>query len=304
MRYLTLLACLIVLVSCNPGGSDSSNRSPSSSSGSSSTTGLSARWSSSKLSSPLSVKVSNAFDSDFSSGDYDSDGYGPIRQMMKKWNESTTLYNFFQLGESNISNREYSKLTDYYYQDSSQFGIYKSNGWFSDVSSAALAVTQYYGNKTTSSTGEQYVEIFHADIVLNYSSYTFTTDKFDYSSYDFPTVILHELGHLLGLGHTTNSFAVMAPTLASYDAKRDLFYDKANIQSLYGSNNLAVKSLLKTNGASTFDTPSSPDDGELVRGVIELMPSGECKHFINGKLEKIHKTGHQHSTSFLKNKLK
>jgi hypothetical protein len=287
MRLAILLACLLALISCTP-ETETTNRSPASSSaGSSSTTGLPARWSSSKLSSPLSVKVSSAFDTDFTAGDYDSDGYGPIRQMMKLWNESTTLYDFFNLSEANVGNREYSNLTDYYYQDGAQFGIYKSNSWFSDVSSAALAVTQYYGNKRTSSTGSQYVEIIHADIILNYASYTFTTDRFDFGSYDLPTVMLHELGHLLGLGHYSHPYAVMAPTLASYEVKRDLFYDKTNIANLYGSNNLAVKSLLKTNGAIT--PTSHPDDGEIVRGVIELMPSGDCHHYLEGKLIESHK---------------
>ena len=42
------------------------------------------------------------------------------------------------------------------------------------------------------------------------------------SEYDFETVVIHELGHALGLGHSGDFDSVMYPYLGSGEAKRDL----------------------------------------------------------------------------------
>jgi hypothetical protein len=42
------------------------------------------------------------------------------------------------------------------------------------------------------------------------------------SEYDFETVAMHELGHGIGLGHSTDTFSVMYPTLANGNVRRDL----------------------------------------------------------------------------------
>lgn len=54
------------------------------------------------------------------------------------------------------------------------------------------------------------------------------------SAFDVETVALHEIGHILGLAHSSVAGAVMAPTVASNFTKRNLTADDiSGVQSLY-----------------------------------------------------------------------
>jgi len=53
---------------------------------------------------------------------------------------------------------------------------------------------------------------------------------------DLPSVVLHEIGHLLGLAHTSDPSAVMYPSIGPGMEKRALQEDDIQgIQALYGS---------------------------------------------------------------------
>lgn len=100
------------------------------------------------------------------------------------------------------------------YEDST-IGVYRVNQWPTSLPASALAVTQIIGIQKGQ--GEHLrVEIQHADILFNYDNFEFTTQ---YSwGFDFQTVILHELGHLLGLAHDDSSAqnSVMYPSISKY----------------------------------------------------------------------------------------
>ncbi|KAL8106280.1 hypothetical protein AgCh_029899 [Apium graveolens] len=62
-------------------------------------------------------------------------------------------------------------------------------------------------------------------------------DLKSYSAVDLESVVVHEIGHLLGLGHSSVEDAVMFPSIPSGARKVQLAGDDVDgIQSLYGSN--------------------------------------------------------------------
>ncbi len=60
--------------------------------------------------------------------------------------------------------------------------------------------------------------IYEADVRINatgtFQYFTESTDPSRYSEVDFESLIIHELGHVLGLAHVTASDSVMQPSLA------------------------------------------------------------------------------------------
>ncbi len=243
------------------------------------------RWTSGAIGGGLNVKVSTSFTDDFVAGDLDADGRNPMEQMMNAWNASTTNYTFFDIDNLTTSNKDYTSLTSF--KSDGEFGIYKSTDWFSNVSSSALAVTQYFGYRRNAGSSSEYVELYHADIIVNYRDHSFTLDASDNNAYDLHTVILHELGHFIGLAHESDysSDAIMLPYLGRSESKRALATkDADNIRSLYNVSTLSAGNFALK--ARSFFTDQEPD--EAIRGVIELRANGKCHHYINQKLTHIH----------------
>lgn len=71
---------------------------------------------------------------------------------------------------------------------------------------------------------------------------------------DLESVVTHEIGHILGLAHTSVKEAIMYPSLSPRTKKVDLKMDDVEgIQSLYGSNpNFKYSSLLESDSFSSW----------------------------------------------------
>lgn len=242
-------------------------------------------WRDGKL--PLNVYVSEEFENDFV-GFYDSETEkNPIEQIQQTWDASVSGKQFFNLDLAYVDNYQPSSMDGF---DDNEIGIYKSHTWYSDVSSGALAVTQFYALRRNIGTSNEYLDMQHADIVLNYSNYSFTMDENNNQDFDLLTVVSHELGHLLGLGHIDFNEAVMNSFLSKSEVKRELFsLDENAIQNLYEQG--SSSSSFSSNLLPSFSTAGGPhpDEGERVQGMIELMADGTCRHYENGHLT------HQHT---------
>lgn len=135
---------------------------------------------------------------------------------------------------------EFDAVEDNQYATSSSsladevFGLFRQRIWnFSTIGSTVLAYT---------SSLSQGNNIVHADIIFNFDTYLFADHDYPpvgvgENYVDFESVLIHELGHFLGLGHTSineDLDSVMLPTLKKGAARRELSYgDIEKIRSLY-----------------------------------------------------------------------
>jgi hypothetical protein len=223
---------------------------------------------------PLNVKMSTEFDADYTGVDLVA-GLNPLEQMAKAWNTGSTR-TLITTPFPAASTNGYTSTSSF---RDSEIGIYKSHTWFSTVSSNALAITQFYGVITSNAGLGQYIDLTHADIIVNYRDYgsRFTMTNNPFVDFDLPTVVLHEMGHLLGLCHETKRPSIMAPYYLT--TQRGLqTYDADLIKDIYIDNAISPFSVKNVNQNAL----SSPV-GTEVKGIIELHENGKCIHYINGK---------------------
>jgi Matrixin len=274
MKVLWIL-CLLFLVSCVP----------SASSDKTTTTGninADAPYLWSDKAFPKTVKVSDAFGVNETAN---------FTAMSTAWKTALAdKVTFFAYGAvtPEITNVSFSmsSLLD------STMGIYKTTRWPSSLSGTALAVTQIFGRRYNVGDSDEFVNIEHADILVNYDLYHFdTTDSG--TGFDLRTVVLHEMGHFLGLQHkaqtSTRSASVMYPSIDADEAKRTpQAVDISDMVSKYRIN-------LGT-GAAYYMTADSMPTYEVKTGdvgapeslQIELHAHGECVHRLNGVIVKRH----------------
>ncbi len=231
------------------------------------------RWTDTTLASPLQLKTSDALLNYFSASDDDAQGNHPAEHMMQHWNESLQGRNFFAVPSTSISNLEYDDYESY--ADDQEMGIYVHNTWFADVPMSVLAMNYYKGYRRYPDTPREWIEVIHSDIVVN-GLQQLSTNPNSWSTYHLPSILLHEMGHFLGLGHiASEKLAVMNPSLSrlqSYSAPFD-----SDIQSLKA--NYAQAKALATNNEG---------ENEIVRGWTELHANGVCRHYSNGQMIKKH----------------
>jgi hypothetical protein len=125
-----------------------------------------------------------------------------IKAAINKWNaigQSVAGHNFFTLrggnpGSAKPTQDNFSK-------------IYVLNTWESNKSTEQARTTVYWsGNR-----------IYEADIRINDKDfdYYFSDTTPDYTKVHLESLLIHELGHVLGLAHTETSGSVMNASLAN-----------------------------------------------------------------------------------------
>lgn len=272
----SILGCtlftLCFLASCKQGGTETSVVAPVSRG--SCTIG---KWS--NLSTPLNLKMSAEFTNDFSGADLVG-GLNPLEQMAKAWNDAVSPSGaLLKVPFSVASTDGNSPLANF---RDGELGIYKSHTWFPNVSRDALAITQFYGIVRSDGSLGTYIDLTHADIIVNYRDFSsdFTMTGNPMIDYDLPTVVLHEMGHFLGLCHENASNSIMAPYY--FTTQRSLkTFDVNKIRALYLNNQNYNAFTTKT---STKSSAIENPVGTEVKGIVELSSNGHCRHFINGKL--------------------
>ncbi len=206
------------------------------------------------------------------SSNFATDEINAISAIKDEWNSADTSFSLFKPVLNTTGAMDTGMLSDY---RDGVLGIYKITNWFPEVSSSALAVTQFFAYPRVDSSGHSYYEIVHADVLVNYRDHQFSINPAPYSfQYDLTSVVLHELGHLLGLGHV-NDFSissVMLPTLSLGEQRRQIYNrDIDDIIKLYSPVDGSISTASNIIGQNS--------DAELVRGIIELREDGQCRHY-------------------------
>lgn len=164
------------------------------------------------------------------------------------------------------------------------FGIYKLDHW-QDLPYRALAVTQLFGRRHNIGSSTEFVRIEHADILIN-NSFTFDTgDSLSGSAFDFRTVVLHEMGHFLGLLHKDGD-SIMNDSILPGEKKRSPTHiDAHDIAKKFHItlSTATPMSLANSSAAKKVEyRPKVMDAGTEVRIIMELRADGECVHKENG----------------------
>lgn len=289
---LILISTSVLLLSAcksQKSGSASSSAAPNLS-GKGNNSCLIGRWPNNLL--PLTLKVSSEFTGDFLPADDDAGGLNLLEQMAKNWN--TPLAGGLTLLDVPFTAATITgRSTTSAFKDS-EMGIYKSYTWFTNVSSSALAITQFYGTMANSAGLGDYISLTHADIIVNYKDYgsRMTMTNNPAIEFDIPTIVLHEMGHFLGLCHEGSQPSVMQPYYLTTQRSLQNF-DRDIIEDLYLNSSIAHMSSF-TNSKNAITTkvanPDLPPTGTEVTGVIELRADGDCIHRVNGKEIYRHKT--------------
>ncbi len=162
-------------------------------------------------------------------------------------------------------------------------GIYFFKDLFPSQNKNALAITRYEGYIRYKSKTEAIITLDHADIFVNGFTFNFTDKSTeegeeDLSSFDFKSVLLHEMGHLLGLSHSVKNDSVMRPSITIQTVFSTLSQeDKDLIQEKYPRN------------SAQENMAAFSDKGQRIEIIIELKKNGEEEtyfSFLGGAKEK------------------
>lgn len=203
---------------------------------------------------------------------HEVNGLNRFEQMADAWNMAAAPKQLITTPFPVAATTGYTDATSF---KDAEIGIYKSHQWFSGTSAGAIAITQFYGVVTSSAGLGQYIDLTHADIMINYRDFgtSIVMANAGYFTYDLPTIILHELGHLVGLCHETVKPSIMAPHYIATQ-RGPYQFDKDVIKNIY------IDGVInKNNNTNALSMPL----GSEVKGTIELHADGKCIHYMNGQ---------------------
>jgi len=238
------------------------------------------RWDLERIKSEsLDIRMSEEFYEFFAKKDEDKNGFNPIEQMAHTWNMAHPELDFYSLPFIRTEEKAYAELKEY---RDDEMGIYLSRDWFEGHSSASLGITQFWAKRFNEGKANEYLMLVHADIIINFRDHDYSITK-EEEKYDLYTVILHEMGHMIGLPHPRRlgeEDAVMAPRLGKGEIKRKLLPND-------------FKALFKTYPISDskyfFDIPDQTAPFNLFREpeeerfIVEFLKDGHKHYHHNGK---------------------
>lgn len=214
-----------------------------------------------------------------------------INETMVAWETAMNNYDFFNTAgtdtEKTTGLSSTSSLRD------NKLGIYRATDWPYPEYPDALAITQIFAIRYNVGDSDEYVAIQEADVIMNYENFTFYLDTNGGFEYDFRTVLLHELGHFLGLQHKPRSYnrnnTVMYPSIYTTEVKRTP--KTVDVQDMAGKYHITVP--LTAGGSAIVSKPKvytkkAGDEGQMTKVILELKSNGECVHHENGAVVKRH----------------
>lgn len=200
-----------------------------------------------------------------------------VSNISQQWDDSVSKVDFFTAAPNMVSNLDYSNLESYWDPShQTKIGIYVHYDWFTEIPSQAVAITQFYAVLDTFQ-GKPYYRLLHADIIFNARNHSFSMIASDTHRYHFPTVLMHEMGHLLGLDHNFDysSGSVMIPSFSSMYYQHQLSdVDQKKIKKKYGFFNTAGANAIRFSRNNNFSLRGK----KIKRFISYLYSDGTCDH--------------------------